>query len=226
MTFHATTNRSDTTPELILKTGKCEVKYILSSTNVPNETTGNCTHCVSHLDPHHIHGARNRTKGQDDDEVSFSVAEGHLPKSPCGAAREKRKIRLQGVREDIIFVQKRIVELRHAARCRGCASACPDPTRCRETKRLFSHVLRCQKGRGCDFDQCFLSKRIMHHYQSCTDRRCPMCGPVKTAICRSAHLQLQKDNHLSRRAESARRPCLKREKLQKFRRPVTFAPAS
>jgi len=235
MKFHAITNKYGTAPEPIVKFERCEKNFTIPSmiatngtsitTNetsiATNETLIATNETSSRLNSLDIHRSLDNIKDQDHDDVSSPLVERNLPDSLCGTADINQKFRQP---RKILCIQKRIVELRHAARCTGCATSCPNLVRCQENKRLFHHIIRCKKREECDVDHCFLSKRILHHYHYCNDQRCPICTPIKTALRRNAHLRLHKKKNLNSRVEKKQYKSPESKSLQKPHRSVTFAP--
>lgn len=219
------TGKNDTAPQRIPQSGmgRGKEEAICTTTHPPTTADGESSdNNIPHFNPND--GGRRRHPPIE------KKSDGKI--SPPDLRRHKQ-IQIQ-------IAQSRIVELRHAAKCRDdeFSSGCPDRSTCLENKRLFRHILGCTKGKDCTVARCFSSKRILLHYHTCVERQCQLCRPVRKAIRRNAELKAHnmnfsgdddKDGH-RQGAGKALRFCVETKRMfgndseKTAARSVTFAP--
>ena len=92
--------------------------------------------------------------------------------------------------------QKRLLLLRHAAKCQYTDGQCPVTPHCGMMKSLWRHIGDAPgcTDMFCKVPHCVSSRYVLSHYHRCTNTTCDICIPVKTAIARS---NAKRDTHLA-----------------------------
>ena len=67
---------------------------------------------------------------------------------------------------------------------------CQYTPHCHVAKNLWEHVLKCTLP-TCQYPRCLASRELLKHHQNCKDARCPVCGPVRSAMLKQRSQMLQ-----------------------------------
>ncbi|XP_071693631.1 histone acetyltransferase HAC1-like [Rutidosis leptorrhynchoides] len=78
--------------------------------------------------------------------------------------------------------------LRHSRNCVHPPGTCPE-IRCITLQKLWKHLASCKDATQCQYRFCIRSKRVLEHYNNCSDQTCPVCVPVKQFLQRKGVLQ-------------------------------------
>lgn len=81
----------------------------------------------------------------------------------------------------IVKQQRWLLFLRHASKCSAAEGQCQYTPHCHVAKSLWEHVLKCVNP-ACQYPRCLASRELLKHHQNCKDARCPVCGPVRSAM--------------------------------------------
>jgi len=101
--------------------------------------------------------------------------QGHEQSTPNGMTEEHIK------KAYIVKQQRWLLFLRHASKCQAAEGACQYTPHCHVAKSLWEHVLKCVNP-TCQYPRCLASRELLKHHQNCKDARCPVCGPVRSAM--------------------------------------------
>jgi E1A/CREB-binding protein len=88
----------------------------------------------------------------------------------------------------IVKQQRWLLFLRHASKCQAPEGKCPYTPHCHVAKHLWEHVLKCTLP-TCQYPRCLASRELLKHHQNCKDPRCPVCGPVRSAMLKQRQQQ-------------------------------------
>ena len=88
----------------------------------------------------------------------------------------------------IVKQQRWLLFLRHASKCQAAEGKCPYTPHCHVAKHLWEHVLKCTLP-TCTYPRCLASRELLKHHQNCKDPRCPVCGPVRSAMLKQRQQQ-------------------------------------
>jgi E1A/CREB-binding protein len=95
----------------------------------------------------------------------------------------------------IVKQQRWLLFLRHASKCQAAEGRCQYTPHCHVAKKLWEHVLKCTDG-ACQYPRCLASRELLKHHQNCKDARCPVCGPVRSAMLKQrSHMLMQQQQH-------------------------------
>ena len=91
----------------------------------------------------------------------------------------------------IVKQQRWLLFLRHASKCQAAEGQCQYTPHCHVAKSLWEHVLKCTNPQ-CQYPRCLASRELLKHHQNCKDARCPVCGPVRSAMLKQrSHMLMQ-----------------------------------
>jgi len=94
------------------------------------------------------------------------------------------------------FKARRLLLLRHAAKCANEDGHCTITPHCPQMKRLWGHIVHC-KDKKCKFPHCTSSRYILSHYRKCRNVGCLACGPVREIIQQAKSKNLQKSGEVA-----------------------------
>ncbi len=77
--------------------------------------------------------------------------------------------------------QQRLLLLHHSSKCEAPDGTCKETQYCREMKRLWSHMAKCEDY-NCRIQHCYSSRTILSHYRKCKDQNCQICKPVREFV--------------------------------------------
>ena len=107
----------------------------------------------------------------------------------------------------IVKQQRWLLFLRHASKCNAPEGRCQYTPHCHVAKSLWEHVLRCVDPQ-CAYPRCLASRELLKHHQNCKDARCPVCGPVRSAMLKQRSQVL-----MQQQAAAAGGPAAKRMRM-------------
>eukprot|EP00979_Chaetoceros_neogracilis_P000059 scaffold17_cov259-Chaetoceros_neogracile.AAC.11 len=87
----------------------------------------------------------------------------------------------QESRERLRKQQQRLLLLHHSSKCQAPDGKCKATPYCKEMKRLWSHMARCEDY-NCRVQHCYSSRTILSHYRKCKDQVCLICKPVRISV--------------------------------------------
>merc|ERR1719478_90561 len=95
----------------------------------------------------------------------------------------------------IVKQQRWLLFLRHASKCQAAEGQCQYTPHCHVAKSLWEHVLKCTNSQ-CQYPRCLASRELLKHHQNCKDARCPVCGPVRSAMLKQrSQVLMQQQQH-------------------------------
>ncbi|XP_052100230.1 uncharacterized protein LOC127734425 [Mytilus californianus] len=74
-----------------------------------------------------------------------------------------------------------LMNLLHAYNCQQKKINCNDQI-CKQLKSLLTHMQSCTDGRLCKNKECFRSRLMLQHWNSCNRVECLVCSPLKTKV--------------------------------------------
>ncbi|XP_076101680.1 uncharacterized protein LOC143071322 [Mytilus galloprovincialis] len=78
-------------------------------------------------------------------------------------------------------IKEHLMNLLHAYNCQQQKINCTDQT-CKQLKSLLTHMQVCTEERLCKNKECFSSKLILQHWNSCERVECSVCSPLKEQV--------------------------------------------
>ena len=104
----------------------------------------------------------------------------------------------------IVKQQRWLLFLRHASKCQAAERQCQYTPHCHVAKSLWEHVLKCTNPQ-CQYPRCLASRELLKHHQNCKDARCPVCGPVRSAMLKQrSHMLMQQQQQQAGRGPAKR----------------------
>lgn len=116
--------------------------------------------------------ARTVTGSGDGNKEMGSSRQGNRNERDRQTMESKERLRKQ---------QQRLLLLHHSSKCQAPAGKCKSTPFCKEMKRLWSHMAKCEDY-DCRVQHCYSSRTILSHYRKCKDSECLICKPVRQSV--------------------------------------------
>ncbi|XP_063431669.1 uncharacterized protein LOC134714359 [Mytilus trossulus] len=78
-------------------------------------------------------------------------------------------------------IKEHLMNLLHAYNCQQHKINCADQT-CKQLKSLLTHMQACTEGRLCKNKECYSSRLILQHWNSCERVECSVCSQLKEKV--------------------------------------------
>lgn len=113
---------------------------------------------------------------------SMAGRKGHSSgSSGGGGTSDGRRGESQESKDRLRKQQQRLLLLHHSSKCQAPDGTCKATQYCREMKRLWSHMAKCEDY-NCRIQHCYSSRTILSHYRKCKDQNCQICKPVRQSV--------------------------------------------